>query len=135
MCALCVDLLELYRMRKCSWSNVSRIVQISSKLAEVTFGYRRGASDVAVPGCLGQAPSLPCYLQSFIAHQRTRWPMLGCPAAPCLKVHLYHKGLGYFTKMNRTGNGEGDDSVLTRRSITAKTPKPCCTSTRSSTRS
>jgi hypothetical protein len=73
MCALCVDLLELYRMRKCSWSNVSRIVQISSKLAEVTFGYRRGASDVAGPGCLGQAPSLLCLLPAIVyrasAHQ------------------------------------------------------------------
>jgi hypothetical protein len=49
--SLCVCVCEygrLYRMRKCSWANVSRIVQISSKLAEVTFGYRRGASDVAV---------------------------------------------------------------------------------------
>jgi hypothetical protein len=75
MCALCVDLLELYRMRKCSWSNVSRIVQISSKLAEVTFGYRRGASDVA-----GPAYPATC----------NRLSRISAPDGPCSAALLLH---------------------------------------------
>lgn len=50
-------------------ANVSRIVHVSSKLAEVTFGYRRGASDVAWQCSSVSASAQPAIVYRAQDHQ------------------------------------------------------------------